>query len=70
VNLGSVAAVNDMLDRVLPGSKAHFSFSLADTCPDSKPPCFHLADAANGTIAVTATGAAELASGLGHYFRE
>ncbi len=70
VNLGSTDAVGDLLDRVLPGSKAHFTLELAQTCPGGvEAPCYVLADDGE-QIKVTATGAAELAAGIGLYFRE
>ena len=70
VNLGTVDAVEDLLERQLPGSKGHFQLELAPKCPGSEPPCFALADGDGGTVKVTATGASELASGVGHYLRE
>ena len=46
VNLGSVEAVEGLLERVLPpGGKEHFVLALAPTCPGSEPPCFVLEDA-------------------------
>jgi hypothetical protein len=69
VNLGTTTAVEELLDRVLPGSRAHFTLELAETCPGAEPPCFVLTDDGD-KVKVTATGAAELASGIGVYFRE
>jgi hypothetical protein len=78
---GTVAAVRDLLDRVLPGSNSHFDLMLADSCggtgtlssskavaPSSG--CYRLADAPGGRISVVATSASELTAGLGSYFRE
>jgi hypothetical protein len=71
VNLGTTTAVEALLDRQLPGARAHFDLELATLCEGgAQPPCFSLSDTATGGIKVTATGAAELASGVGHYFRE
>jgi hypothetical protein len=69
VNLGTVAAVEDLLDRQLPGSRAHFDLALTAKCPGSEGPCYSLADH-DGVVKVTATGASELASGVGHYLRD
>ena len=66
VNLGSVEAVEGLLDRLLPGSKSHFTLSLD---PKAGPATFTLADK-GGAVSITATGAAELAYGVGHYLRE
>jgi len=70
VNLGTTDAVYALIERTLPGSKTHFSLVLADTCPGSAPPCYSLADGDAGVVTVTATGAAELAAGVGYYLRE
>ena len=63
VNLGTTDAVGNLLDRQLPGARAHFALALAATCTGSAPPCFSLEDGPGGVVKVTATGAAELASG-------
>ena len=71
---GTVAAVYDLLDRVLPGAASHFRLSLG-ACPGgAAPPCYHLSDAdanegGQAKIVVTGTGASELSAALGHYFR-
>ena len=65
VNLGSVEAVQALLERVNPGSASHFTLALADTCPGSSPPCFALEDEGD-KVKVTATGAAELSYGVGY----
>ena len=66
---GDVAAVYVLLDRVLPGSRDHFQLSIADTCGDSADgkACFKLSDTAQGKVQVLATGANELAYGIGSY---
>lgn len=69
VNLGTTDAVAALLDRVLPGSKSHFTLQLAQTCLHAEAPCYSLEDDGD-KIKVTATGAAELAAGIGFYFRE
>jgi alpha-N-acetylglucosaminidase len=69
VNLGTTDAVGELLDRVLPGSRAHFTLELAQTCPGAEAPCYALSDDGD-QLKVTATGAAELAAGIGFYLRE
>lgn len=72
VNLGTARAVEDLLNRRLPGAKAHFTLSLDTSgCVGGvSPPCFSIEDGDDGTTKITATGASELASGVGYYLRE
>eukprot|EP01052_Picozoa_sp_SAG31_P001182 SAG31_NODE_39_length_31377_cov_5.971482_13_plen_284_part_00 len=83
---GNVSAVVALLERVLPGSAAHFDLSLVPTCPGiaAGRACFTLADgyrisggggSARGsgtvrTVAISGTSAAELTGGIGVYLRE
>lgn len=61
-------SVYDLLDRSLPGSKAHFLLSItANTKGDYK---VSLSDEVDGKVKIDATTASELAFGVGHYFRE
>ena len=64
----------DLLDRVLPGSKPAFVLTLLSAgaaCTGGvAAPCFSLADAPGGRIAVSASSASELSAGIGHYFRD
>ena len=71
-NLGTAQAVEDLLDRRLPGANAHFALSIDTSgCTGGvAPPCFTIADGDGGTTKITATGASELASGVGYYMRE
>jgi hypothetical protein len=69
VNLGTEEAVQGLIERVNPGAGSHFVVALAESCPGSTPPCFTLSDEGD-KVKVTATGAAELSYGVGHYLRE
>eukprot|EP01065_Artemidia_motanka_P029639 TRINITY_DN35724_c0_g1_i1.p1 TRINITY_DN35724_c0_g1~~TRINITY_DN35724_c0_g1_i1.p1 ORF type:complete len:846 (+),score=277.66 TRINITY_DN35724_c0_g1_i1:58-2595(+) len=66
---GTVQAVYDLLDRVVPGQKQHFTLGFADNCTVEAAPCFSFS-ASGGAVTVTATGANELAAGIGFYMRE
>ena len=69
---GSTAAVEALLERVLPGSAAHFELSLEPRCPGiaAGKACFTLADGADGRTRVTGTTASELTGAIGIYLRE
>ncbi len=63
VNLGSVDAVQALLERVNPGSSSHFTLVLADTCAaGTSPPGFSLHDEGDKVKVV--------AYGVGHYMRK
>ena len=67
-----MAAVYALLERVLPGSSAHFALSLVPSCGASLPAgaaCFAISDSGAQT-AIAATSASELASGIGVYLRD
>ena len=81
--VGSTAAVEALLNRILPGTVHHFVFTLAPhavsdgatanaTAPAAATPAnaFTLADTADGRISITGTTASELTGGLGVYLRE
>ena len=75
--VGNVSAVAALLERVLPGSSAHFALSLAPACPGipAGKACFSLADGSDAdgagrTVAISGTSASELTGGLGVYLRE
>merc|ERR1712166_1184199 len=72
VNLGTVAAVQQLLARQLPGAQSHFSLAINTTgCAGGvQAPCFEISDIDGGGTRVSGTGAAELASGVGYYLRE
>lgn len=55
--VGNASAVYALLERVLPGSSAHFTLSLARACPGvpSGTNCFTLADGAGGKTEITGT---------------
>jgi hypothetical protein len=63
---GTVQSAYDLLERVLPGSSAHFSLSFA-AC--GSPHCFTLSDA-GGKVAIAGTSASQLTAAIGLYFRE
>lgn len=71
---GSVAAVYDLLERIIPGSAAHFALSFLPptACPlgPSGTACFNISDAAGGHTAIAGTSASELSAGVGVYLRE
>ena len=67
-NTGTGQAVYDMLDRTLPGSKAHFTLSIIPSAIGESQ--VTLSDDSGGKIRIDATTASELAFGVGHYFRE
>ena len=68
---GNVTAVYDLLERILPGTSSHFTFSLASSCPGTSAlSCFRITDGAGGTTAVLGTSASELTAGLGVYMKE
>lgn len=68
---GNVWAVYDLLERVVPDSTDHFSFSLSDdACQGTgTKACFTISDEGSKTR-IEATTASELTMGLGVYFRE
>ncbi len=72
--VGNVSAVHALLERVLPGSSAHFDLAIDrdHRCPGvpSGKACFTLADGAGGKTTITGTTASELTGGLGVYLRE
>jgi hypothetical protein len=76
--IGSVDAVNALLERVIPGSSAHFSLSLVGSCPGATSPnCYTLSDRSTSvdgstvvTVDVAGTSASSLTAGIGEYFRE
>ena len=67
--IGSVDAVYDLIDRVLPGSRSHFQLSLAP-CPNAAA-CFTISDVPSRThVAISASSVSELTAGIGVYLRE
>jgi len=68
-NLGSVGAVNELIERLLPGASSDFELKIAQP-KNCTGPCFSLEHGPGGKLAVTGSSAAELTAGLGFYFRE
>jgi alpha-N-acetylglucosaminidase len=77
---GSVESVYGILDRILPGERAHFTFHLSAaenaaetvdkvTLAGSDAAGFSV-EASGGKVSITASGTNELAAGLGFYLRE
>ena len=68
---GSVGAVYALLERKLPGESANFTLTLVDACDhDLAAPCYAVTASGAGDVSVAASGANELAAGLGAYLRE
>jgi alpha-N-acetylglucosaminidase len=70
--VGSVDAVVDLLQRVLPGSASHFELAIEPRCPGipAGKACFTLTDGVDETIKITGTSASEITGGIGIYLRE
>lgn len=64
---GSVSAVYELLERMIPTGSSHFDLALADSSTNGS--WFRVEDG-QGRVAITASGTSELASGLGFYLRE
>ena len=67
---GTIDAVYELLERVLPGESAHFSLSFADDCGALAAPCYAVSTPVAGDVVIIASGANELSAGLGAYLRE
>jgi hypothetical protein len=67
--VGTTGAVVALLERVVPGSSAHFTLTLAPAAA-GVPKSFTLADSASGLVSVTGSTASELTGGIGVYLRE
>ena len=68
---GNVDAVQDLLDRVLPGAKAHFELAISDSCANgTAASCFSIEDTPDGKVSLAGTSASELTYGIGQYLRE
>jgi hypothetical protein len=70
--VGDLNSAYELLERLLPGSSAHFSLSLSGSgpCAGLAPPCFSLVDGPGGVVNVSGTGVSEVTAGLGVYLRE
>ena len=75
---GKAAAVGDLLDRVLPGARQHFEFSLepaacttTTSAAVAAKGCFTLSDSATpSTIKVVGPTTSDLSAGVGMYLME
>ena len=72
INYGTADAAYSLLERVLPGSSAHFHLSLSNlSCASNvESPCFAVSDGSGGSIDIVGTTASELTAAIGFYFRE
>lgn len=68
---GTVQAVYDLIERVLPGSSSQFALSMVSSCPGGTAghACYTIADS-GAQVAIGGTTANEIAAGLGHYLRD
>lgn len=69
-NVGSVDAVYSLIDRTLPGSRAHFKLSISQSLTDDGEFSVTLADTSDEKVAIVGSSASELSYGVGFYFRE
>jgi alpha-N-acetylglucosaminidase len=60
-------AVLALIERLLPGGSSHFQLSVTHSTAGH---CFSVTDSADGRIAISASDASTLSSGLGFYLRE
>ena len=69
---GTVAAAYDVVERLIPGSKAHFKLSLVGGCDGvaANTPCVVLSNGADGTVGIAGTSASELTWAIGEYLRQ
>eukprot|EP01050_Picozoa_sp_SAG11_P015664 SAG11_NODE_2056_length_3877_cov_2.744574_2_plen_177_part_00 len=74
---GDTAAVYALLERILPGSSAHFALDIGEgDCPDrQRKPCFTIMDTTTADYSVpktkvVGTTASEVTAGIGIYLRE
>jgi hypothetical protein len=66
---GSVDAVYDLVDRILPGFRDHFKLSIAPCIEDAA--CFTISDVpGTSDVAISASSVSELTAGVGVYMRE
>ena len=69
--VGNATAVYGLLERVLPGSSAHFDLAIApQAASHGGKNAFTISDVAGGRTRITGTTASELTGGLGVYLRE
>jgi hypothetical protein len=66
---GNVSAVEELLDRVLPGAREHFQLAI-DSSACSSAGCFTLEDGSDGTIKVTGSSASDVSAGVGSYLMD
>ena len=67
---GNVSAVEDLLDRVLPGAREHFQLAIDASACSSNAGCFTLEDGSGGTIKVTGSTTSDVSAGVGAYLMD
>ena len=69
LNVNSVSAAYDLLDRILPpGGSKHFQLEISAACGDKA--CFELEDnAESGQLVVKGSSLSEITAGIGFYLR-
>lgn len=70
---GTVQAAYDLLERILPGSSAHFGLAMTSSCPgiSAGTPCFMLSDDNSGSqVQIAGTSASEITAGIGYYLMQ
>ena len=68
--LGNVSAVEELLDRVLPGAREHFQLAIDASACASNAGCFTLEDGLGGTIKVTGSTTSDVTAGVGAYLMD
>ena len=69
---GNVSAAYDVVERLIPGAKAHFKLSIVGGCAGvaANTPCFVTSNGADGTVDIAATSASELTFAIGEYVKQ
>jgi hypothetical protein len=67
---GNVSAVEDLLDRVLPGAREHFQLAIDASACSSNAGCFTLEDGSGGTLKVTGSTTSDVSAGVGAYLMD
>lgn len=67
---GNVSAVEELLERVLPGARAHFRLSIDASACSSSAGCFTLEDGSGGTVKVTGSTTSDVSAGVGAYLMD
>ena len=68
--VGNASSVSALLERILPGSSAHFNLVIAPIREGTDANSFTISDTADGKIEIEGTTASELSAAVGIYLRE